>query len=331
MKATSKTILFLTLYCGAFISNTMLAQVPVRNEAPRVGQQEIIMMRHAYLEEGQYEYWKEQSFTRVWPWFERLGARIIGDFKIVYPLSEDETPGQDEALRFARYASYEHWQATRAPSPDNPTGGSLQLSGSGPLYDANNEGLRNRRTVAQGSKEAVFLRGYMAETRPVFMPGTAEEFELTDADSDINPVALARSEPGDELLLLSRDKVTKGSFEEIHALSRDGVWPYMEKIGVRPVGQWRVVYLQPSTPVENDEYDEVYSLYRIASIDHYQAIMGDIVALGGDGPDYDLLVSSLEKVGALTQETTHRFLRGQLWGSPPSYAPPLDSNYRLAN
>ncbi|HAO89601.1 MAG TPA: hypothetical protein DCR00_11810, partial [Gammaproteobacteria bacterium] len=88
--------------------------VPVRNEAPRTDQQEVIMMRHAYLDEGSYDYWYEQSATGVWPWFERLGARILGDFEVIYPLGDDASPGQDEALRFARYASYEHWQATRS-------------------------------------------------------------------------------------------------------------------------------------------------------------------------------------------------------------------------
>ena len=29
--------------------------VPVRNDVPRIGQQEIIMMRHAYLDEGGYD------------------------------------------------------------------------------------------------------------------------------------------------------------------------------------------------------------------------------------------------------------------------------------
>ena len=82
------------------------------NETLRADDREVIMMRHAYLDEGSYDYWYQQSATGVWPWFERLGARILGDFEIIYPLSEDQTPGQDEALRFARYASYEHWQAT---------------------------------------------------------------------------------------------------------------------------------------------------------------------------------------------------------------------------
>ena len=46
----------------------------------------------------------------MWPYFERLGARIPSDFEIVYPVGADATPGRDEALRLARY---EHWQATR--------------------------------------------------------------------------------------------------------------------------------------------------------------------------------------------------------------------------
>lgn len=57
---------------------------PVRNDVPRVGQQEVIMMRHAYLEdleEGRYEAWHEASRSGVWPYFERLGARILSDFE----------------------------------------------------------------------------------------------------------------------------------------------------------------------------------------------------------------------------------------------------------
>ncbi len=51
--------------------------VPVRNETPRADDRELIMMRHAYLDEGSYDYWYQQSATGVWPWFERLGARIL--------------------------------------------------------------------------------------------------------------------------------------------------------------------------------------------------------------------------------------------------------------
>ncbi|MEC7581263.1 MAG: hypothetical protein VYC85_02535, partial [Pseudomonadota bacterium] len=140
--------------------------VPVRNETPRADDRELIMMRHAYLDEGSYDYWYQQSATGVWPWFERLGARILGDFEIIYPLSEDQTPGQDEALRFARYASYEHWQATRSGQSAGDTGGSLRLAGNGGLSDASSSALRNRRGVQQGSRGGLFLQGYMAQTRP---------------------------------------------------------------------------------------------------------------------------------------------------------------------
>lgn len=53
-----------------------------------------------------------------------------------------------------------------------------------------------------------------------------------------------------------------GTFEEYHAIARDRVWPYAEKIGVRPVGMWRVAYLPNGDAVESEEYDEVYYLAR---------------------------------------------------------------------
>ena len=158
--------------------------IPVRNDVPRVGQQEVIMMRHAYLEEGRYEAWHEASRSGVWPYFERLGARILGDFEIVYPAGDDATPGQDEALRFARYASYEHWQATRGGPLAGATGGAGRLGGDGGLRDASREALRTRRQYQQGSRGGIFLRGYLAETRPLYMPGLVERYEQVDGSPD---------------------------------------------------------------------------------------------------------------------------------------------------
>jgi len=329
----SSSVLALLLLLSSV--NTVNAQaVPVRNDVPRVGQQEVIMMRHAYLEEGQYDYWKQESVNGVWPWFGRLGARMIGDFEVIYPLSDDETPGQDEALRFARYASYEHWQATRRITANNPTGGAIVLAGGGGLSDGSGAGLRNRGTVAQGSKEAVFLQGYMAETRPIFMPGTGETFETTTggsaADSP-NPVALMAAQANDEILALQYRRIKKGTFQEVYELSHDGLWPYLEKIGVRPVGQWKIAYLPAGTPIENIDYDEVYSLSRFASLEHYEAINASAVSLGGDGPDYDAAVRAFGLINQLTLESSVRFLKGPLFDSPPVYAPPVDAEYRIAN
>lgn len=326
-----------TIASSLFLSSLPLSaqEVSVRNEAPRVGQREIVMMRHAYLEPGGYARWYRNSTEGVWPWFEKLGARMIGDFQVIYPVTASETPDREEALRFARYASYEHWQSTRGSGAENSgdTGGSTALAGNGPLLDGSNAALSDRREVLTGSKEAVFLEGYMARNGPIFRPGTNESFNRVDGSqgqdsSDPMPVRYGNPEPRDEILVLEYMKIKKGTFEEVHALSRDGSWPYMEKVGVRPVGQWKIVYLPYSTPVESDDYDEVYTLTRYASLAHYQAIMNGPVSLGGDGPDYDAGFYAFMKENELILESSVRFLKGPLWGSPPLHVPTLDERYQ---
>jgi len=310
--------------------------VPVRNDVPRIGQQEIIMMRHAYLEEGGYDYWYEQSSTKVWPWFERLGARIIGDFEIIYPEGEDATPRQDEALRFARYASYEHWQATRpaTAASSGDTRGSQGLAGNGPLFDANNDGLSSRGQVSQGSRGGYFLQGYMAEDRPIYMPGLQENYSVSNSAASSNdaiPARLAMAEPREEIFTLDYRRVKKGSFEEFHAIVSERIWPYAEKIGARPVGQWKVMYLPNSSAEENEEYDEVYSLMRYASFDHYLAAQENPISMGGNGPDFQQLLDAVEIVNTITFSQSTEFLAGPLWGSKPHYAPSTGENFQRNN
>ncbi|MDA1371996.1 MAG: hypothetical protein O2971_14685 [Proteobacteria bacterium] len=334
-----RTIFFPQFVVLAFIA-TLLAPVtasaqlvPVRNDVPKVGQQEVIMMRHAYLNEGSYAYWYEQSAQKVWPWFERLGARIVGDFEIIYPEGDDATPGQDEALRFARYASYEHWQATRPNAGSGSTGGSLRLAGNGALFNANNDGLSSRRQVSQGSRGGYFLMGYMAETRPIYMPGLGEQYELTESRPTAADAAIAarldRAQPGDEILTLEYLRITKGTFEEYSAVTRNRIWPYLEKLGGRAVGQWRVVYLPNSQAVENEDYDEVYNLTRYASYDHYRALRDNAVSMGGNGPDYEDVLEAAQQLQAMTRSRSTEFLRGSPFGSPPVYTPAMRETYRL--
>ena len=311
------------------------APTPVRNDVPRVGQQEVIMMRHAYLEAGSYEAWLEASRSGVWPWFERLGARILGDFEVVYPVGADATPGRDEALRFARYASYEHWQATRGGAAAGDTGGAGRLGGDGGLRDASGEGLQTRRQYARGSRGGVFLQGYLAETRPIYMPGLVERYERVDGSPDPaasapRPVRLGRARPGDGILALEYSRISKDAFEEFHAIARDRVWPYVEKIGVRPVGLWRVAYLPNGDAVESAGYDEVYYLARYTSFEHFLAVRDDAVGMGGNGPDFEAFTRATARLDGLTQARSIEFLRGEPYGSPPRYAPGLDESYRLA-
>ena len=307
-------------------------EIPVRNETPRSDGREIVMMRHAYLDGDSYDYWYQQSAAGVWPWFERLGARILGDFEIIYPSGQDRTPGQDEALRFARYASYEHWQATRSGQSAGDTGGSLRLAGNGGLSDASSTSLRNRRGVQQGSRGGLFLQGYMAPTRPLYMPGTSERFETVSATApeNIRAVRLKAAQSGEPILGLEYRRIQKGSFEQYHLITSNQLYPYLEKIGVRPVGQWQVLYLPDSIAEENSDYDEIYTLTRYASFEHYQAVRSDPAAFGGDGPDYQIMRSGMKTLGDLSLQNSTEFLRGPLYGSPPVYAPPEPGNYRLA-
>jgi hypothetical protein len=305
--------------------------IAVRNDVPRVGQQEVLMLRHAFLEKGLYQTWYQNSRDGVWPWYEKLGSRIVGDWQVIYPNDDSAHPELDEALRLARYASYEHWQATRtsvSADAGGETGGSAQLGGDGPDSQKSIESIRTRRTVAKGSKGGIFLQGYMAETRPIYMPGTGETFDLTsEPNKDVIAVRNDINQPGDPILELRYRKIKKGSFEEFHVLTRDGTWPYLEKIGVRPVGQWRVAYLKGGTPVDSPEFDEVYMLSRFASYAHWQAVQ-DPVSLGGNGPDYDLMQNTREKLNTFTIETSVQLLRGPLYGSPPKHMPALNENYR---
>ena len=313
---------------------TVVAQAPtpVRNDVPRAGQQEVVMMRHAYLEAGGYQAWLDASRSGVWPWFERLGARILGDFEIIYPMGADATPGRDEALRFARYASFEHWQATRGGAAAGDTGGAVRLGGDGGLSDASREGLAARRQYQQGSRGGIFLRGYLAETRPIYMPGLDERYEQVDgadtASAAPHPVRLDRARPGDGVLVLGYSRIRKGAFEEYHAIARDGVWPYVEKIGVRPVGLWRVAYLPNGDAVESDDYDETYYLAGYAGYEHFLAVRDDAVGMGGDGPDFEAFRRATARLDGLTQGRSIEFLRGEPYGSPPVYAPGLKESYR---
>ncbi|MCZ6671912.1 MAG: hypothetical protein O7C75_03130 [Verrucomicrobia bacterium] len=303
--------------------------IAVRNDVPRVGQKEVLMLRHAFIEKGEYQKWKQASRDGVWPWYEKLGSRVVGDWQVIYPQEGSQHPELDEALRLARYASYEHWQATRGSAARaGDTGGSVKLAGNGPDSRKSRESIALRGTVSKGSKGGIFLQGYMAETRPIYMPGTGESFEFsTDAVDDVIAVRHDVARPGEQILELRYWKIRKGSFEEFHVLTRDGTWPYLEKIGVRPVGQWRVAYLPTGTPVESPDFDEVYMLARYASYEHWQATQ-DPVRLGGNGPDFQMLQNTRQKLDALSQETSAQFLRGPMYASPPKYLPALDEKYR---
>jgi hypothetical protein len=320
------------------LSPTLIAAqeppTPVRHDVARAGN-EFLVLRHQKLVEGSHEDFEEISRRGVWPFFEGIGTRVVGQWKIVHPEGDGPT-GYEEGFRLARYRSYNHWAHTRR---------GIELAGNGGDFDANRLALQQRGELRLDSDGPIFLEGSMAPGGPYYHPGLDETYELVGSETELDPDspkpvrrgAAVNSEQ--ELLTLRRFRIVKGTFEEFNRLSREGVWPYFEKMGARIVGQWKVVH--PELPVgagqigqttESTDYDEAYMLVRYASHPHWKATRPSVMdALGGNGPDYDLCRESLRRRAELTLETSVRFLAGELYNSPPVYLPALEERYLLVD
>lgn len=303
---------------------------PARNGvAQRLGpSDEVLMLRHQRLKKGAHELYYRASLFGVWPWFERLGARMSGQWQVVYP-EGGGNPDFDEGYRLARYASFEHWKHTRGAL-------SAALGGNGPNRERSNQALRTRGEYGLGSAGGYFLQGVTATTRPLFLPAVDEVYERIDAsvpDPGDGVIAVRNDveRPGVETLALRYTRIRKGSFDDIVRATVAQVWPYEEKLGVRPVGQWKVVYPEaPRRTEESPDYDEMITLNRYASYEHYQATRpGQAVLSGGNGPDWQAWRRASEAEVERTLETTTEFLQGFTHTSSPSYQPGVPERYRL--
>ena len=252
---------------------------------------------------------------------------MTGQWQVVYPEGNGSREF-DEGYRLARYASFEHWRHTRGPL-------SRALAGNGPNRDLNNQALQMRRLVSRGSEGGYFLQGLTAHTKPWFMPGLAETYELVPglptADDAVVAVRHDVAQPGPATVLLQYSRIRKGTFEQILDRTVAAVWPFEEKLGARPIGQWRVIYPDaPSRTEESQDYDEMITLTRYASYAHYQALRpGQAVLLGGNGPDWRAWQQAVETERGVTLETRTDFLRGYDYTSPPLHQPALPEAYRV--
>ena len=142
-----------------------------------------------------------------------------------------------------------------------------------------------------------------------------------------------QAQPGQPVTTMRHWRVRKGSFPQFLKVSREGVWPYFEKIGARVVGMWQVMNVTPDDEAggldnsgyqvmadNGEDYDEVVLVTRYASLDHWQATR-DAVSLGGNGPDFDALVEALAVRRKLTIETSLTFLQGFNGPNGPYYLP----------
>ena len=299
--------------------------IAVRNQPPQAGR-EVLVLRHQQLKKGAHEDYYRASRAGVWPWYEKIGTRIVGQW-LFNPDGGAPTTA-DDAYRLARYASFEHWRATRDP-------GNVSLGGNGGDQAKSLESGRERGDVQTGSKGAYFLQGEYADTRPLYMPGVSESYERVDGPAtpgdEVIVMRSAAAQAGREILELRYQRIAKGAFDRFVAETIAAVWPWEEKLGARPIGQWRVIYpAAPSRTRESADFDEVVTMTRFVSDAHWQAMRPErAVLLGGNGPDWRRWRSALDAQAALTRETTVEFLQGEMYYSPPVFTPSLGERYRL--
>ena len=145
---------------------------PVRNDVPQRGD-EVLTLRYFRIKKGSFPEFLKASQEGVWPYFEKLGARVVGMWKVIHPevSTDKESPDYDEVWLMTRYASVEHWAASREPQ---------KHGGNGPDWDACAAALEVRRALTLETR-VQFLQGSTWESPPIFLPGLDEQFEpVTD-------------------------------------------------------------------------------------------------------------------------------------------------------
>jgi len=139
---------------------------PVRNLAPQAGE-EITTIRYWKIKKGGYPEFLKASQTGIWPFFEKIGSRVVGMWLVIpAPGEKEASPDYDEVYLTTRYASLAHWAATRDAAA---------MGGDGPDYAALQAALAIRQSLTIETK-VTFLKGVTGPLPPVFMPGTGETF-----------------------------------------------------------------------------------------------------------------------------------------------------------
>lgn len=98
----------------------------------------IAVHRTFRIRKGSFDEFQRLSARGVWPYFERIGARILGMWLVVEDEREPRSQEYDTVILMTRYFSREHWQATRTP---------VALGGEGPIWETCREALRRRQAL----------------------------------------------------------------------------------------------------------------------------------------------------------------------------------------
>lgn len=143
---------------------------PVRNNIAQPND-EVVTLRYFRIKKGAFDEFYKASAEGVWPYFEKLGSRVIGMWKVVEPEGvegvQKASKDFDEVYLSTRYANLNHWKASRE---------GVQHGGNGPDWDKCEKALRYRNSVTLQTT-VIFLKGHMASGGPYFMPGLNEQYE----------------------------------------------------------------------------------------------------------------------------------------------------------
>ncbi len=148
--------------------------IAVRNDIAQAGD-EIVTFRHFQIEKGRFDEFYEASEQGVWPYFEKLGSRVVGMWKRIHPVVDgeavsDDSAEYDDVYLMTRYASVAHWRATRDMAAHG---------GNGPDWVKCREALAFRRSITQETS-LMFFEGHVWDNAPWFMPGLDETFERVE-------------------------------------------------------------------------------------------------------------------------------------------------------
>jgi hypothetical protein len=139
---------------------------PVRNVSPVPGQ-EVTTIRYWKIKKGTFPQFLKASQDGIWPYFEKIGARIVGMWVVIPPPGGKEaSPDYDEVYLTTRYASLDHWAATRDGAA---------MGGDGPDYAGLQAALAVRQSLTIETNVS-FMQGVVGPLPPVYMPGTGETF-----------------------------------------------------------------------------------------------------------------------------------------------------------
>ena len=71
---------------------------PVRNDVAQASE-EIVTLRYFRIRKGSFDEFLKVSVEGVWPYFEKLGSRVIGMWKVIVPAGIEGASSTEQGLR----------------------------------------------------------------------------------------------------------------------------------------------------------------------------------------------------------------------------------------